>query len=80
MKQGDMVVKKGQEVYKTISLELRKKYDPADYVTIEVDSGTYFVDKNAVAAIKKAQKKYPKKQFFLAQVGRLSGRLSWLST
>lgn len=80
MTQEEVIVKKGQEVYETISPELRKKYDPADYVTIEVESGTYFVDKNAAKAIHKAEKKYPKKQFFLAQVGRLAGRLSWLST
>ena len=38
-------------------------------VAIEVDSGDFFVGKNAIEAFKEGKKKYPHKQFFFKRVG-----------
>ena len=74
-KKGKMIVKKGEKIYFKIKPELEKKYNPSYYVTIEVDSEKYFIGKTSIDAYYKAHKVFPKKQFFLAQVGRLAGTL-----
>jgi hypothetical protein len=74
-KKGEQIVKKGEKIYYKIKPELEKRYNPSYYVTIEVNTGKYFVGKTSIAAIHKAQKVFPKKQFFLAQVGRVTGLL-----
>lgn len=77
-KKGKTIVRKGEKIYYKIKPELEKEYDPSFYVTIEVDSGKYFVGKTSIEAINKAEKNFPNKIFFLAQVGRLAGRLMTL--
>lgn len=74
-KKGKQIVAKGEKIYYKIKPDLEKKYNPDYYVTIEVKSGKYFVGKTSVEAMNKAEKKFPNKIFFLAQVGRLTGRL-----
>ncbi len=69
------IVEKGKNLYFKLKPKLEKKYEPHQYVSIEVNSGEYFVGKSSIEAINKAQKKFPKKQFFLAQVGKLAGSL-----
>lgn len=67
------ITDKGKEWYYRIRPILKKKYNEGDYVAFEVESGEYFVGKTGIAAINKAQKKYPNTQFFLAQVGSVAG-------
>jgi hypothetical protein len=71
-KKGEQIVKKGEKIYFKIKSELEKKYHPSYYVTIEVNSGKYFVGKTSIEAMDKAKKKFPHEQFFLARVGRLA--------
>jgi hypothetical protein len=75
MKIPTKMIEKGKNLYLKLKPKLEKKYEPQQYVSIEVNSGQYFVGKNSLEAITKAQKKFPKKQFFLAQVGKLAGSL-----
>lgn len=77
-KKEKQLVEDGTKIYYKIKSELEKRYDPSDYVTIEVKTGKYFVGKTPVEAMNKAEKKFPDKIFFLAQVGRLAGRLMTL--
>ncbi|OGK25133.1 hypothetical protein A3A46_02325 [Candidatus Roizmanbacteria bacterium RIFCSPLOWO2_01_FULL_37_13] len=74
-KKGEQIVKKGEKIYYKIKPELEKKYDLGYYVTIEVDTGKFFVGKTSIEALHKAKKAFPRKQFFLAQVGRVAGLL-----
>ncbi len=69
------IAKKGERLYYKIKPDLEKKYDLSYYVTIEVGSGKYFVGKTPIQAYNKAKKQFPKKIFFLAQVGNLYGKL-----
>ena len=69
---GKRIVRKGEKIYYRIKPVLKKKYNPSYYVTIEVDTGKYFVGKTSIEAIDKAKKQYPGKQFFLARVGRIA--------
>ncbi|MDP1721849.1 MAG: hypothetical protein Q8L37_01435 [Candidatus Gottesmanbacteria bacterium] len=69
------IVEKGKMIYYQIKSRLEKKYNLADYVSIEVNSGKYFVGKTPIESASKAKAKFPKKQFFIAQVGRVAGVL-----
>lgn len=71
----ELFVDKGKQIYYRLKPMLEKKFSSEDYVTIDVDSGDYFVAKTDLDAIKKAQRKYPNNKFFLAQVGRIAGLL-----
>lgn len=68
-------VEKGKQIYYQLKPSLEKKFSPEDYVTIDVDSGDYFVAESGLNAIRKAQRKYPNRKFFLAQVGRITETL-----
>lgn len=68
-------VEKAKQIYYQIKPMLEKKFSPEDYVTIDVDSGDYFVAESGLNAIRKAQRKYPNRKFFLAQVGRITEML-----
>ena len=74
----DEFSEKARERYYQIKSELQKKYSPGDVVLIEPDSGDYFVGQTTIEAYKKAEKKYPRKTFFGAQVGRLAFQLKKL--
>jgi len=66
---------KGEAVYKKIATKLRKKYPGNYFVAIEPTTGKYFVGKDTIDAGKKARKAFPRKTFFGAHVGYLSGRV-----
>lgn len=71
-KKGKEIVRKGERVYYKIKPELEKKFDLGFYVTIEVDTGRYFVGRTLLESAHKAKKEFPRKQFFSARVGRLA--------
>lgn len=53
--------------------EIRDKLEPKmnnKFVAIEVDSGDYFIGKDAIEANTKARKKYPESVFFLVRIGK----------
>jgi len=77
-RKGKQIADKGEKIYFKIKPEIEKKYDSSHFVTIEVKSGKYFIGKTPIEAFHKARKEFPEKQFFLAQVGRLAGRLMTL--
>lgn len=72
------IAQKGKQIFKKLEPQLKKRYELGDYVSIEVESGKFFVGKNSIEALDKAQKAFPQKQFFLAQVGRIAGLLKWI--
>ena len=69
------IIARGRGIYYRLKPSLEKKYKPNYYVSIEVESGDYFVGKNTLEALEKAKKQHPRKQFFLAQIGRIAGIL-----
>ncbi len=69
------IVEKGREIYYKIKPQLEKKHDPGNYVTIEVNSGRFFVGRNSIEAMDKAKKHFPRRQFFMARVGRITSNL-----
>ncbi len=70
-----LIIEKGKDIYYKIKPQLEKKYNPGSYVTIEVNSGKFFVADNPIKAINKAKKTFPRQQFYLAQIGRAAGVL-----
>lgn len=68
---------KSKEIYFHLKGKLMKKYPAESYVCIEPETGDYFVGKFAIEVMQKSEKKYPRKQFFIAQLGRMSGLLKW---
>lgn len=74
------IVEKGKNIFYRLKPQLDKKYQPGSFLTIEVGSGKFFVGKTPIEAISKAKKKFPKKQFFLTQVGKMAGILKWIPT
>lgn len=68
-------IEKGKQIYYQLKPMLEKKFSSEDYVTIDVETGNYFVADTDLDAIRKAQRKYPNRKFFLAQVGRIAGLL-----
>ncbi len=75
MKRELVIISKGKQILKKLQPELKKQYEVGDYVSIDVDTGKFFVGETSVKALEKAQKVFPQKQFFLAQVGRMTGLL-----
>jgi len=69
---------KGRSRYYQIRPQLEEKYEPEDVVLIEVVSGDYFVGETTAEAYKKARRKYPNKEFFIAQVGQIASLLKSL--
>lgn len=65
------IVEKGREIYYKIKPKLEKKHNPGYYVTIEVNSGKFFVGKTPVEAMDKAREHFPRRKFYMAQVGRM---------
>lgn len=73
--QQKLIIEKGKDIFYRIKPELEKKFQPGHFVTIEVGSGKFFMGRSPIEAINRAKKKFPRKQFFLAQIGRSSGIL-----
>lgn len=74
----DRFSEKGRARYYQLKPTLEKIYKPDEVVLIETTSGDYFVAKTTTQAYKKAQRKYPAKKFFIAQVGQLASLLKSL--
>lgn len=68
-------VEKGKQIYYQLKPKLEKRFSPEDYVSIDIETGDYQIDRTDVGAILKSQKRHPGKKFFLAQVGRVAGML-----
>ena len=68
-------VEKGKQIYYQLKPKLEKRFPPGDYVSIDIETGDYQIDRTDVGAILKSQKRHPGKKFFLAQVGRVAGML-----
>lgn len=62
-----------EKIYYKLKDKLEKKYPPNDYVVINPRTKAYFVAETSVEAMKKARKRYPRGELFLAQVGRIAG-------
>ncbi|MBI4067047.1 hypothetical protein HY407_01585 [Candidatus Gottesmanbacteria bacterium] len=62
-----------EKIYYKLKDKLEKKYHPNDYVVINPRTKAYFVAETSVEAMKKARKRYPKGELFLAQIGRIAG-------
>ena len=75
MNKQKLIIEKGKDIYYKIKPQLEKKYNPGSYVTIEVNSGKFFVANNPIQAINRAKKTFPRQQFYLAQIGRAAGVL-----
>ncbi|OGM14579.1 hypothetical protein A3D84_05735 [Candidatus Woesebacteria bacterium RIFCSPHIGHO2_02_FULL_42_20] len=75
LNQQKLIIEKGKDIFYKIKPKLEKKYKAGEYVTIEVNSGKFYVGKSPIEAIDKAKKHFPRKQFFLTQVGRFAGIL-----
>ena len=73
--QKQFIVEKGREIYYKIKPELKKKFDPGFYITIEANSGKYFVGKTSIEAMHKARKYFPRRQFYMAQVGSATANM-----
>ncbi|MBI3384668.1 hypothetical protein HY030_00560 [Candidatus Gottesmanbacteria bacterium] len=70
-----IIIEKGKNIYYKIRPQLKKKYEPGNYITVEIKSGKFFVGKSPLEAIDKAKRQFPHSQFFMAQVGRAAGIL-----
>lgn len=71
----DKIVTYGKDLYYRLKPDLEKKYSLSDYISFEVQSGDYFVGKTPVQSLQKAKRKYPDKEFFLAQIGNIAGTM-----
>lgn len=67
------IIENGRELYYKLRPNLEKKYGLGDYVSFDVQSGDYFVGRTPIQSLHKAKKKYPNREFFLAQVGNIAG-------
>ena len=65
------ISKKGQQLFEVLSPELAEKHR-GQFVTIEVDSGDYFIGETGIEATQKAQVKHPGKVSFSVEsaIGR----------
>lgn len=73
--QPQFIVEKGRGIYYKIKPKLMKKFNPGYYVTIEANSGKYFVGKTSIEAMNKARKYFPHRQFYMAQVGSATANM-----
>lgn len=72
------LTERGQQIYLDELKDRLEKTHMGEHVVIEVNSKKYFVDKDPAIALEKAQKAFPSKLFFMAQVGNL--RAPFLNT
>lgn len=71
----DNFIEKAKEHYYRIKKQLEEKYPGDQYVSIDPETGEYVVGKTAIEVMEKSEKHHPKGQFFVAQLGRISGLL-----
>lgn len=60
----------GEQIYFSKKDELEKN-NYGQFAVIEVENKEIFTDSDKLAAIQKAQKKYPNKLFYIVQIGNL---------
>lgn len=66
----DELVRVGEQIY----FKLKDKFEQehfGEYVVIDIDTEDYFINSDKIQAIQEAEKKYPNKLFFIAQIGNL---------
>lgn len=64
------VLKKGHEIYENKKAELEPENN-GKYITIEVDSGDYFIGNTREEAVSAARIKYPKVILYVRRIGVL---------
>ena len=62
------IPQKGQPIFEALSQKLAETH-LGQFVSIEVDSGDYFLGETGIEATRKAQEKFPGKVFFLGRLG-----------
>ena len=65
----DEIALKGQRIYDQNLREKLEKEHWGEIVTIEVETGDYFLGKRGIEAIKKARGKYPNAVFYSVKIG-----------
>ena len=71
----DEIIKLGEQIYFKKKDKLEKN-QYGEFVVIDVDTKECFVNEDKLAAIQEAEKKYPGKLFFIAQIGNLKAQSS----
>lgn len=66
---------KAKAIYYRLKEKLGKRYPEDSFISIEPETGSYFIGKSAIEVMQKSERKYPSKHFFVAQLGRMSGLL-----
>lgn len=67
----DEITKRGEEIYINELKDKLEKNRLGNYVVIEVKTKKHFVNKDLVAALEAAKKKFPQDLFFIVQIGKL---------
>src|SRR5664279_1268814 len=64
------VIKKGQEIYETKKSEFESTHN-GQYITIEVNSGDYFIGNTREDAVAVARVKYPTPILYVRRIGAI---------
>ena len=67
---SDDLIARGQRTYRQRLASILEPSHDGEFVAIEPNSGRYFVEKTATAALIAARTAMPDKLFYLARVGR----------
>lgn len=75
MRLNNNLIEKGEKIYYKIKPELLRNHSWGKYVSIEVDSEKYFIGRTMIEALLNAEKAFPHKQFFIANIRQLYGTI-----
>ena len=67
------VLKKGEKIYLATLREDLEKSHLGEYVAIDIESRQHILGPNKLDVVKKAQKSFQQRRFYLVQVGNLTG-------
>ncbi|MCI2430142.1 hypothetical protein LM602_01620 [Candidatus Acetothermia bacterium] len=67
--QDGRLINRGKRLYKTKLKALLEPHHKGEYVAIEPDSGTYYLDHTMSEAYERAAAEHPDKLFYLARIG-----------
>ena len=67
---NDDLVERGQNTYRQSLASVLEPTHDGEFVAIEPDSGQYFLERTATAALVAARSAMPNKLFYLTRVGR----------
>jgi hypothetical protein len=67
----DYITRTGEEFYMEKLREKLEKTHKGEYVVIEPESKSYFVDADLLEAIQKAEEKFPDSLFYIVRIGSL---------